>query len=363
MPLFTRRVPAQSQQANQQQQPRFGPVPFVLATKPVEYVDGSINYVSGRLSNSLPLDKAKLLAGLLVHVKGVMTFDQPAGAPAPAFVDPEIGALNLVKALILSIAGSGVPLSASAYLLTRRMLAHYPAMSYEVTAPLPPANGGGAAVQTPENWEFYIPIDIAVDDRDLTGILLMQGRAANVDLRIQWGAETDVVSLPNGTTAQFQGYAEVVGVRYELPPTPQQLPPLSMIHVQEEFDTPVSTSGWTDVQLPVGDIYQRILLVPLAGGLVDASNQMQIEGLRLRYSGSYHQIDVPAGAAGFLSQLRSRNSLGPAVYQLDFFADRPRNYLDSSNLTELKLQVQFGAQPPAGSAVRVFTERLQRLVA
>ena len=318
---------------------------------------GYVTYRSGAAGQPLPLEKNGLLSMLVLHVTGTMAVTIPAAGPAPTLT--ALGPYGLIQSAVLQAGGGGAVDSASGYGLKILELAKHPAYTATYTAPLPGANAGTQAATTNEDWDFYITVPITVDERDLTGLLLLQNSAAAVYLKLQFGAETAAISLPANGTAAFTGSVSVDAVSFEVGAvTPADL---AQLHVVEEIPFSLNSAGAkTRLHLPVGDVYQQILVMGYNNGQPDTTNAIGLSELDLNFGG-YHKSVGSAELQAFLSNLYDRGNLPGGVWNFNFMRNRPFEYLDATNMPQLNLDLTFSAAPPSTAELILVTERLRKL--
>ncbi len=335
---------------------------FALGRRMIGF-QGPIPYRSGQKGAPLQLERNGFLAQLLLHIFGTMTITQPATTP-PAPTLQAGGPWNLISSLGLQVGGLGWINNLSGYGLMVHEAYRHPGYAPQYTAPLPGA-GGAAIVVTPEAWDFRLALNVAVDERDLVGMINLQNAAASAYLQCTFASEATVISLPNGTTAAFNpGAINVDAISFE-PPSGKDAAAidaavLGTVHTLEEIPTVLSGGAKTRIQLPVGDIYQAIYLTTwTAAGNPDTANTIGLASIDLNY-GNYHPVNnVSAAAVQFLSAMTDRSDAPANAYVLDFMKNRPYEYVDATDLPQLNLDLTFNAAPPAGAQVNVLLERLR----
>lgn len=332
--------------------------PFALSTRPLVVQQGSIAYQAGRTGNPLPLLKSGLAARAVVNVNGSWQFNQPADAAAPTFTGG--GPWNLAKSVSTIIGGGGYVNRASGLSLYTRELFAHPAFTDNSSYPLPPAAGAGGATPV-EDWNLNLELPWVMSEDDLTGLLLLQSQNQQVNVEVTWAQASDIMNLPNGTTATFTGTASVDTELFALPANQASWPNLSVLHTVEDYQYALSSTKQL-INPPVGDVYTRIFVMPWTNGAPDTTNALGLTEITLEY-GQYRQFTLSTNTQGFLNRLRDRGNEGGGVYVIDLTKDAPRDYLDTSNMSQMNLWLYFDAAPPAGSYAVILLERLHQLQA
>ena len=321
---------------------------------------GNVAFTSGRRGNPLQVPKFGLGYQILLHYSGVMTFSQPAGAAAPSLTGG--GPWNLAQSTFLTVNGLSYDAQLSGYgQMVETILATRSALN--ATAPVPAANGGTQTVVTDENWSWDVLLQLATSEQDHdapVGLLNFQNQSVQAYLNVQWASESDILKLPNSTTATFVGGVEARLVAMEAPTTTKGYkaiaPWLAQLHTWEEVPAVIQAGvAKPRIQLPVGQVYSRIAVQLRYNGSPDLTNASGLENIDLNYGG-FHQIDDSAASLQFAAAGRYHGNLPADVYLLDMSRNLPNELLDARNLPQLNLDLQFSAAP-ANSSVTLLLER------
>jgi hypothetical protein len=350
-----------------------GPLPFRLATRPVEIIDGTVPYVTGGGPGTpLKIRNTKLLARLELETNLTVQFTQPAGAAAPTFY-PE-GPMAILGVLDTSYSAADDPIQAHAWLLAILHELQYPAAPLSITAPLPAANSGTQQVVTNESWSFVLPLDIVFTMHDLEGLILMANRNVLLELVANFAPENSVMVLPNGTTASASGTVTVRSARFEVPQPPNEMPDLTQLHIVREYPNQWTSSGDVLIDLPRNFTYARIIIAVLEGGHLDTTNAGGLTRIQLRYGETYTQYNYSPNVLINRMQERYERLIGGNAYQnglqqipggvyvLDLTDDWPRDAIDASQLSDFQLILSFTNAPPANSTIVVAVEQIEDLV-
>ncbi len=113
--------------------------------------------------------------------------------------------------------------------------------------------GASAVAAGPFRLDMYIPVQM--NFRDPIGLFLLQNREINVNLVIDWEADTVVTG---GATATYTGSCVPRVVYFTVPPDPRLMPDLSLVHQITEETRVVSGSGDYTYEPTPGQIYLAI---------------------------------------------------------------------------------------------------------
>lgn len=100
-------------------------------------------------------------------------------------------------------------------------------------------------------------IPIAVNLRDMTGLMMLQSEQTLLTLTVEF--ETDAVLAPSGLTWTTQPSVVPQLEIFSVPPTANLLPPLNMIHSIIEDQTAVAASGAFTYSWPRGNTYLQLI--------------------------------------------------------------------------------------------------------
>jgi hypothetical protein len=115
-------------------------------------------------------------------------------------------------------------------------------------------NQGASAVAAGTfRLDMYLPV--AMNWRDPIGLFLLQNREINVQIEIDWEADT---VLTGGATATYTATCLVIPEWFTVPDDPALMPPLNLIHQITEETRVISGSGDINYQPLTGQIYLGI---------------------------------------------------------------------------------------------------------
>lgn len=116
-------------------------------------------------------------------------------------------------------------------------------------------NQGASAVAAGTfRLDAYLPVQM--NPRDPIGLFLLQNREINVQIEIDWEADTVVTG---GATATYTGTCLVIPEWFTVPDDPRLLPNLNLIHQITEETRVISGAGDINYQPITGQIYLGVI--------------------------------------------------------------------------------------------------------
>src|SRR5690606_4058131 len=113
----------------------------------------------------------------------------------------------------------------------------------------------GASAVAAGTFRLAMYLRVQMNWRSPVGLLLLQNRAMNVNLVIEWEADTVVTG---GATATYTGSATPRVEYFTVPDDPRLMPDLSLVHQITEESRVVSGAGDYTYEPVTGQIYLAI---------------------------------------------------------------------------------------------------------
>lgn len=321
-------------------------------------------------SSQLALPKVGYLGRIHIHVTGVMNIVPGAGSAALS----EKGPYALLRRLRF-VLGNGTELfNTSGYgasLVDKHSRLRYLPETGGISASFE-SEIYSAGVSTGDNtWNFGITIPIVPNERDLTGLILLQAEGVTSNLIVEWQAAGGLVSsdfpvvLTGNAAATFTGRVDVYLETFTVPAMAEDQPPLDRVHQIIERVDPIFAVGENSIKLLEENTYLRIIhSVEINGAL----NSVAVDEMRLRYN----VTDVPYQLDRFMKlYLQRRNwvkDFPKGVYVWDFFDQGYPNFggerdlVQASGLAEFESVFQIASGTSLGSSNNLIRTIQQQLV-
>lgn len=339
---------------------------FDLATSETSIPGQELAWAPGARLGPVPVIHADYLGEYTLHVQLAGTIDQIANEPsAPAVAPNGIGAMFETVRDVFS--GQDNPIDVAGRWLPVREAAETHGFVDTSAVKLPPQNNTAAAVVG--NWSIdavlRLPVSLSKKskpgDWSPRGLIMVQNDAVAVNLYLTCGQLSDFLSVANGDTINLtSGSVAVRQAGMTIPDDPLSAPDLSEIHTLTSTQYAAIQGKTTLVPLLPGDVYTRLgFAVVLASGQVDATNSAGLERVTVQYGGNYRKMDgISPEEMRFQSATDDSAAVPPGYYMQDWTRDWPRNVFDSSQVTDLRLRLDFSAAPAAGTLIEWFAEML-----
>lgn len=216
-----------------------------------------------RVSDQLP--PTGLLANLYIRVEGTITttgsgtmVQKAAGMGKP---------FSLIDRLQVTANGSTDIVSISGHGLFVRNLMTDNSYVDILAANMIEAESGNPIYQWSNTWAvattypvaFTLKVPIVNNDRDLTGLIMLQNRETLVQVAIDWANISNLFTFTSTAAATFAGNAYVSEEYYQVPRDPHDYPDLSIIHKLSEDKVPIDGTGDFVYTVPRGAIFQRMI--------------------------------------------------------------------------------------------------------
>ncbi len=333
-------------------------IPFRKGTRQHFRLTGNIPYVTNREGIPQQLDQVGFLAGLLIHVTGVMTLVAASALTAD-------GPWNLIRRIRL-VLNTGVNiLDLSGYGAFE--------VNHLIKEEFNPASSALAAVFAAptligaNQWDFLLWLPIASNDgiNFEAGLINLQTEELRARVEIVWAPETDAT----GGTPTFVGRADVHSLFYEVPdPRVVQFPPLNVLH--RLVEDRINIVGTGDVRYPIlrqGTMQQLIHTVRLNG----ARDTVDVTALRLELNRSDQVYRYLRQAQLWHHAMRYGQDLPAGVFvwdwwnaQLDVSQGDARDMIDTEAIAQTDSVIEIAAAAVLGAnnnfldTIRRFTQIL-----
>lgn len=330
---------------------------------------GRADYAAGQ-SSVLSLPRVGYLGKAHIIVNGTMTITPGTGTATLSEKAP----WNLFRRIRYEI-GSGTTLFSTsgwgAYLVDLRSKLGYD-----------PDNNGGvdsgsggeiysaAANAGANDWDFGLTIPITPNDRDILGMILLQGEGTVTQFNLEWsnagGATHDFpIVLTGNATAAFTGTAKLVLETFTVPAALENQPPLDRVFQTLETVNPIFSVGENAIKMMEENSYLRIIhSVELNGRL----NTNDVEKMRLRYNITDVPYELDLDTMLYLERRRYTRDMPKGVFVWEMFDQGYPNYggdrdiLAAGGLAELESMINVTAGATLGANNNVVRTIQQQVV-
>lgn len=310
------------------------------------------------------LPKTRLLSKIWVEVEAVVTLK--AAAAATIELNP-YSPYDVLRRVSLDLNNGFSPFIVSgraAYLYNTNRL--NPDVLQPNTDPraMNYVENSATAAGKDNRIKFVMELPVTLNDRDTTGLVLLQNNETNVELRIDVDKLEKAYKLKAGETATFKSLKITPMVEtFTIPASPEAFPDISVLKLVNEKSDTFAGNGQNIVPLHVGTIYRKLVLYfqdSEGNPIEDADFSGNIELV-------FNQADIPYSLKPSLFAAQNHSELGhtlpKGVYVFDFSNQGlpnyggSRDYVDTERITEF--WVRFSTQK-AGK-LNVISETLSRL--
>lgn len=282
-----------------------------------------------RVSTKLP--QVEFLSEIWLDVSGTMTITLNGGT---AVIKQE-GPHALVNTAQVTLngylkLGNVSPFTLSGYLTSILNRIDRPGYTDNFTA----AVAAGA-----NTWSFHLRVPITATDVNMAGIIFTGMPGSQVTLFLQWGQESDVITLAGGAVAAFVGQANIRTITFQVADN-EGFDIFSLHAITQQTDV-VTATGVKAIDLPPGNLYLRILHAVRNNTLYANAVATQ---LQLEIQNYADPITVPEDRA--LSQQRWRylTDLPVGSYCFDLFWTRTlRDAIDTGKVNKIQSKVTMAA--------------------
>lgn len=332
---------------------------------------GRTDYAAGQ-SSVISMPRVGYLARAHILVDGVMTVTPGTGTATLSEKAP----WNLFSRIRYEI-GSGTTLFNTsgwgAYLTDlRSKLGYNPAYDGDMSSPFQTEIYDVSADSGDNDWKFGLTIPIVPNERDILGLILLQGEGTVTQFNLEWkqagGLTHDFpVVLTGNATATFEGTAKVVIETFTVPSLLEDQPPLDRVFQTLETVSPIHSVGENAIKLMEENTYLRLIhSVEINGRLsTDA-----IDRLLLRYNITDVPYEIDKDTQLYLERRRYTRDMPKGVFVHEFFDQGYPNYggdrdlVAAQGLAELEsiLHVNSGTTLGANNnVVRTIQQQIVRV--
>jgi hypothetical protein len=212
---------------------------------------------------------------------------------------------------------------------------------------------------------FTMQLPITLNDRDATGLILLQNEETTVDVTIDVASLADAYKPATGDKVVFKSLKITpVLETYTIPPAEIARPDMSVLKIVQAKREDFSGNGNNTVKLQTGMIYRKLALY-----FEDKDgNPLKDEDFLSNIDLVFNTADVPISFNASVLAAKNHSELGYPLPDGIFIFDwtyqgipnlgGTRDYVDTERLTEFELR--FNTQK--AGFVRIVPETLSRLV-
>lgn len=317
------------------------------------------------------LPKARLLSSLMIKVKGHLDV---TGSVTDSDIW-EIVSTNIYKTIrriSLDLNNGFAPFVVSGMECALYNLVS--ANSHLYTIKYNP-NKGGADNTTPgyteidssgRDFEFVLPLQVALNQRDPIGLILLQNDQTNVTLSVDIGTASEIVEGFNKVTSAELSNVTIMPMieTFSIPANANAYPDLSVLKLVNGRKDSLATAGQQIIKLTTGTIYRKLIFRicdedgnPVEDDFITSDIQLVFNQADINYS-----VNPEMLRAWNIREFG--HALPKGVYVFDFSTaggcvdlGGSRDYIDTANLTEFWLRFNTTGR----GKVEIVTETLARL--
>lgn len=337
---------------------------FAQSTRQTMQTLGAKQAASENSTIVFDLPKVRLLSKILVEVDATVTLTSPTRTTIPL---KPFGEHNLLRRVSLDLNNGFSPFIVEGrhlHLYNMNRLNPDVLHAQDNTKGVSYVEQAATTDGKDARLKFMIALPVTLNDRDATGLILLQNNETNVQLSIDVSTFNDVFDLNAGETASFKSVQFTPLVEtFSVPPIPEAFPDISVLKLVSARQSLFSGGGQQTQTLQVGTIYRKLVLYfedengqPLKDA--DFSGNMELV---------FNQADVPYAIKPSMLSALNHSQLGfplpDGVYVFDFSNQGipnlggARDYIDTERLTEF--WVRF--TPTKQGRMTAITETLSRL--
>ena len=328
---------------------------------------GNIAYATNG-KGSIPIPNGFLLSGITAHVHLPVTLNLNALA-APAL--SSVGISSVIEEVYLNYNGSESTLfSGDGIFVEQREAMEYPSSNGANADSIPTPSGNG----TNYTYDWYFDVPNTYSLLTLMGVLNMNSQSNNAFMGVRWGDVANLFVLGSGQTATVSGgYIEFIARRQAQPTNPavDGLPDLSKEYFVSYQDFPLNSSGYNRLDIKADHTITRMTVNLLSGSLgngsdvaaYDYANSLQLTNVKFGWASLINKMDdVPywyfqqEAAKNYGTSFSKWLNAGTVVLEMD--KTNGRDWINAYDVTNLAIQLQLAAAPPAGSRARVYIEQI-----
>lgn len=209
-----------------------------------------------------------------------------------------------------------------------------------------------SAAGTKNDLEFTLVMNMAVNDRDLVGLLMLQSSQVVATVKVD-NADPGVLTSDTDITMDVDGAWHIMVEYFSIPQNPADYPALGVVHqVQEDF-RPITAVGQNEFTLPQGNTYMKIINEVLLNG---APNSADIDRMTLKYNRTQFPYDMTAKDMLAMQVERYGRALPEGVFVWDFFYSNglpnlgnQRDFVNTENISQFDQMIQIAGGATLGS--------------
>lgn len=217
-----------------------------------------------------------------------------------------------------------------------------------------------------ENF-MHCTVELAntLNDRDPVGLILTQNNETNIELKIDFESESEMVGGADGYSVEVVEFTVKPTVEsFSIPAIPNAMPDLSVVKLVNGRTQAFTGAGQNLIELTTGTIYRKLAFIveDMEG------NPFEDEDFKSNIDLVFNQADVnysiPAEMLRHINEMQFGNALPKGVYVFDFSYNGvsnyggTRDYIDTEMLT--MFQIRFNSTK--AGRIRIVSETLTRLV-
>ncbi len=309
---------------------------FAQATRQYIQVLPKLSFAENTtLSFSLP--KSRFLSKITLIFKGKINVSHTTKT---SFTKRPLAPYTLINQIRLQINNGFNP-----YQVSGKMLSVYNKLSKNSSVDITKLDNAVSASGVDDNIYFKLDLPVTINDRDPIGLIMLQNDQTVVNINIDCGSISSLISDTDITVNSYQIDVIPVVETFTIPDDPNAIPDYSILKLVSELTDTVISAGNFIKQLPVGLSYRKILLYleDNTGNPVDPNNINQIL-LQLNTAGTPYQI--PPDYLLF-KQAELYEGLPTGMLVFDFATQGianlggGRDYIDTERVTEFWLTLNM----------------------
>lgn len=313
---------------------------------------------------SFKLPKARLLSKIFLKVEAVATL-KSANATIPLKPFSPYGIFRRIK---LDLNNGFSPFTLSGEDLFLYSMATWrpdKLMPQASTRGMTYVENAASAAGKDAKMQFTMQLPVTLNDRDATGLILLQNEETTVDVTIDVGSLKDAFKLAAGDTVTYKSLKVTpVLETFSIPPAEIARPDMSVLKIVQAKREDFSGNGQNEIKLQTGMIYRKAVFY-----FEDKDgNPLKDEDFLSNIELVFNTADVPISFNASVLAAKNHSELGYPLPDGVFIFDwtyqgipnlgGTRDYVDTERLTEFT--IRFNTQK-AGS-LRIVPETLSRLV-
>lgn len=313
------------------------------------------------------LPKARLLAGLMVRVKGTMVLTDPNGVDYN--VSDPFQIYKAIRRISLDLNNGFAPFVLSGVECAMyNMIDVHPAL-------VEPSRDAGAYTRVPATFsssadgaatefEFTLNLPCTTNPRDPIGLILLQNDQTNVVLTVDLGTGAEIIGDAT-YTAELKNVSVMPMLEtFSVPANANAYPDLSVLKLTNGRKDSMPSSGQQIIKLTTGTIYRKLIF-----RVLDENDEpVDADWINSNIELVFNQADINYSVNPEMLRVQNHKQLGyllpKGMFVFDFSnggafpnLGGTRDFIDSANLTEFWLRFNTTGK----GKVEIVTETLARL--